>query len=210
MKITTAHRNQHTSVVVGQKYNRLTVVARRGSNKHGASMWLCTCDCGGTIIAMGGNLLQGNTRSCGCFKLELMRARAYKMHDAVRLPSGRASRNVVLSRYKATAQKRDMSFVLTDSEFDQLTQGDCHYCGALPLAPYGRTSPQSNGAYFCNGIDRLNNTIGYTPDNCVPCCKMCNYAKRHLSVEEFEAWVIRAAAHIESRDCDLGVAEFKK
>jgi 5-methylcytosine-specific restriction endonuclease McrA len=35
------------------------------------------------------------------------------------------------------------------------------------------------------GIDRVDNSIGYTPDNCVPCCTQCNRIKLdHLTYEE--------------------------
>jgi len=40
-----------------------------------------------------------------------------------------------------------------------------------------------------NGIDRVNNSAGYTNHNTVPCCKTCNLAKRDSTVEEFENWI---------------------
>lgn len=32
------------------------------------SKWFCKCDCGGTTIAIVGNLNNGNTQSCGCLR----------------------------------------------------------------------------------------------------------------------------------------------
>lgn len=40
-----------------------------------------------------------------------------------------------------------------------------------------------------NGIDRVDNSKGYTSDNCVPCCWACNNAKKNNSSSEFLAWV---------------------
>lgn len=38
------------------------------------------------------------------------------------------------------------------------------------------------------GVDRLDNTKGHTPDNCVPCCGKCNVGKgRWYSPIEFQA-----------------------
>lgn len=34
------------------------------------------------------------------------------------------------------------------------------------------------------GIDRVDNSIGYTPDNCVPCCWWCNSVKREHTLDD--------------------------
>ncbi|MEI8273908.1 MAG: hypothetical protein WCG08_14935 [Paludibacter sp.] len=57
-------------------------------------------------------------------------------------------------------------------EFELIIEKACHYCG--------KEGP--------NGIDRVNNQIGYIKENCVPCCKHCNYAKGDLSISDFNAW----------------------
>ena len=40
-----------------------------------------------------------------------------------------------------------------------------------------------------NGIDRVDNKIGYTLKNCVTCCKYCNNAKKDNDVDEFKEWL---------------------
>ncbi len=50
-----------------QKHGRLFVVARHGKDGRGEATWLCRCECGKEIIALGSNLRTGNTTSCGCF-----------------------------------------------------------------------------------------------------------------------------------------------
>lgn len=52
-------------ISVGDKFERLTVIKRVGSNKHKQSTWLCKCDCGNEIIVVGNSLTSGNTKSCG-------------------------------------------------------------------------------------------------------------------------------------------------
>ena len=37
-----------------------------------------------------------------------------------------------------------------------------------------------------NGIDRLDSSLGYTKDNIVTCCKICNYAKNKMKFEDFK------------------------
>ena len=36
-----------------------------------------------------------------------------------------------------------------------------------------------------NGIDRIDSNIGYTVNNCVPCCTICNHMKNDLTTDEF-------------------------
>lgn len=49
---------------------------------------------------------------------------------------------------------------------------------------------------YYSGLDRIDSNGEYTPDNVVPCCKVCNCAKNVLSVSEFAAWVRRIYSHI--------------
>ncbi len=52
-----------------KRFHYLVVVARKGSNKHGASMWLCKCDCGLETVIARPKLTSGKAKSCGkCLK----------------------------------------------------------------------------------------------------------------------------------------------
>lgn len=81
------------------------------------------------------------------------------------------SPNRKFSTYKCSAKKHaGREFSITKEQFMELWQKPCYYC---------------NGSIKTIGIDRVNNEKGYTVDNIVPCCKLCNYAKRGLSKAEF-------------------------
>lgn len=54
--------------LTGMRYGLLTVAEKVGPNSRGLMQWLCTCDCGGTAVAVSGNLNSGNTTSCGCLR----------------------------------------------------------------------------------------------------------------------------------------------
>ena len=56
--------------LIGQKFGRLKVINFYQTNKNGKRCWLCLCDCGQKRTIIGSNLLNGNTRSCGCFQIE--------------------------------------------------------------------------------------------------------------------------------------------
>ena len=59
--------------LTGMKFGRLTVIERRGSDKHKKALWLCKCDCGNEVIVRGSNLKDGFTTSCGCHQKDKVR-----------------------------------------------------------------------------------------------------------------------------------------
>jgi hypothetical protein len=88
-----------------------------------------------------------------------------------------------LAAYRFNAKHRKREWGLSDGEARVLFRLPCHYCGLPPG--------------LRNGIDRKDNTQGYIAENCVACCKTCNYAKRGMSYAEFFAWIDRVAKHNE-------------
>jgi len=65
--------------LAGQKFGRWTVISRATSNRCGASMWLCRCDCGTEKTIRHSSLTSGNSRSCGCLHREIT-SRTHKTH----------------------------------------------------------------------------------------------------------------------------------
>lgn len=59
--------------LVGQIFTRLVVV-RQAKSRDRYTRWHCECACGKKVIVGTNALRQGNTRSCGCFKLERLAA----------------------------------------------------------------------------------------------------------------------------------------
>jgi transposase-like protein len=82
--------------------------------------------------------------------------------------------------YERNARVGSRNFSLTEDQFAQLAQRPCHYCGQEPV-PRRVNSHQ----ILVNGIDRVDNTKGYTPENCVPACGPCNMMKGNLSASAF-------------------------
>lgn len=94
----------------------------------------------------------------------------------------------LLYTYKRNAAKRSIEFLLSDELFIRVIGGDCHYCGI------------SNAG----GVDRKDNTRGYTDDNSVSCCWTCNRMKTDMPPSEFVAQAQRIAEHT-MRKCPHGV-----
>ncbi len=52
----------------GQRYGRLTVVAKTDRRVSDRVVWECRCDCGNTTYVTSSHLASGSTISCGCAK----------------------------------------------------------------------------------------------------------------------------------------------
>jgi hypothetical protein len=74
------------------------------------------------------------------------------------------------TKYKAQAKSRNYPFELDEDQFLSFWEKPCHYCG-----------DKIDGI----GIDRIDNSLGYTIENCVPCCEDCNRMKMTKTIEQF-------------------------
>lgn len=52
--------------ITGERFGRLTVVARADNSRSKKARWLCQCDCGKAVVVCTGSLNSGNTKTCGC------------------------------------------------------------------------------------------------------------------------------------------------
>lgn len=178
--------------ITGQRFGRLVVLGVERSGK-GGLLWRCRCDCGQERLNVSYALRTGRIQSCGCRIAE----RAAEMGHTKRLPPGTVPFNQAISRYRQNARRRRIRWGLPEFYAKQLMLLDCFYCGAKPAERLISTHRPWWGALKINGIDRLNSRDHYTPDNCVPCCSRCNYAKGQMSSREFLAWIRRVFHHTE-------------
>lgn len=172
----------------GKRFHCLTVIERSTSAPAGQRKWLCKCDCGNTRVVAGTHLTNGSVKSCGCknFTWE-HKNRKYE-------PEVAAYRAKAVN-YKSQAVKRRLAWTLTIEQAVALLMGSCRYCGSPPYAPYelSRNRPlrRKEVVVLFNGIDRVDNDKGYTVENSVSCCKICNQAKMDMTLLDFEAWLDR-------------------
>ena len=88
----------------------------------------------------------------------------------------------VFMQYKYKAKKKEHSFELTLEQFTNLITQKCYLCGSPPANVMRRKEVQ--GALIYQGVDRINNDIGYTVENSRPCCMKCNAVKSNKSLEQ--------------------------
>lgn len=82
------------------------------------------------------------------------------------------------------AISRGYSQELTFDQWMELSLSNCYYCDPSTVTRV------NSKTFVRNGIDRKDNSIGYTVENCVPCCFRCNKMKKVLHHDEFIAAVV--------------------
>jgi hypothetical protein len=151
------------------------------------SKFKCRCFCGKVYFTRCRGIVKSSQmHSCGCLK------GSFNI-----LPDNANVKNTMYRWYKSNARKKPLSFQLTKDEFFRSISQSCHYCGSLPKERdigwgLGYSKRKTINA---NGIDRVDNSVGYIMSNCVPCCRFCNDAKKNVPLQDFLAWTDRLVAH---------------
>jgi len=96
------------------------------------------------------------------------------------------ARKVAFNQCKQGAVRRGIPFLLTPEEYCRVVILPCYYCGNLPTMVTDSFSKNIDDVEFVhNGIDRVDNEMGYVRGNAAPCCSICNMMKRELSYSGF-------------------------
>ena len=163
---------KETTLREGMLFGYLTVLERVDNGKCRGYKWKCVCACGEIRNIREYLLIKGLIRSCGC-----------KRHDGTKrkLPPGEAAFNHLYKFFEIRTPKRNLVWALDKQTVRKLTSSNCHYCGAPP----SHIKKAAGGNYVYNGIDRVNNKLGYIPGNVVTCCGVCNKMKEKLGYGEF-------------------------
>ena len=168
------------NILPGTVFGKWVVKKEADKHKSGATQWVVECNCGSKKISIvcGSSLRDGHSTSCGC-----TRRQPHKLY-----PFGWLGNKVKIT-YRQGAKDRNLAWELSDDYFYSLLRNNCFYCGSGPTnCVRAAIFPQSKDRYddfYYSGIDRVNNQIGYTPDNTVSCCKRCNAMKEKLTAQEF-------------------------
>lgn len=174
-----AHLRQKLLDMVGCTFNGWLVLECRDTEKK-RGRFLCRCTtCGYEKEKQGDQIRYKATYGCWNCRNERLRLPDAAFRDLRR-------------RYQAGAKIRGIAWEITDDTFRMLIKRECFYCGAPPELSfmYGHVE-----AFLYNGVDRVDSANGYTPNNVVACCEICNKAKRDMSLADFQAWLRRVAQY---------------
>ena len=116
-----------------------------------------------------------------------------------RLADREAGFRRVYSAYRSRAHRLNLAWLLSTEETYLLLTSACWYCGSAPGRVKG---DDETSAFVHGGIDRLDNTLGYTPANAKPACTVCNFMKGTLSLDDFFRKIEQI--HAKHLDSDYG------
>jgi hypothetical protein len=121
------------------------------------------------------------SRTCpDCYKVEQVREKNRGVRNRnYQEEAFRNKKTHWITFCRIATKKRNLENKLTENEFNAIIERACYYCNYK----------NENEVL---GIDRLNNLIGYTSENCVTACKICNRMK-HIYHPRF---FIEKAKHI--------------
>jgi hypothetical protein len=95
---------------------------------------------------------------------------------------------------KNSAIKRGLSFEISLIDYARIVRRDCVYNTSGIVKPEIR-----------RGIDRKDNAIGYTLENCVPCCWYHNEMKRHRLSYDDMLFLVNGRSHLgECKQMNIG------
>ena len=173
--------------LVGKRFGRWLVLKGVERDERGYALWSCRCDCGTEKIVLEGNLKNGHTKSCGCFRIEkfiervtthgLSKTKEYhkkynkKYHENLQ---SRDDPRRALMQIKNRAKRKGVLWKFTKSEWTQWyleQKRTCEYCEILIGRVVNEQVPSGIS------IDRKNNNGPYSEENCCLACYECNRIK---------------------------------
>ena len=144
--------------IEGEVFGRLTAVSRKANTKQGKTTWLCLCSCGNSVVAVGANLKNGFTNSCGCLRKEVTATRTNRGYI-----TKHAFYRVWQGLIKRCYQKTSVSYRYYGLKGIRVCQQwrESFQCFAKDM---GERPFDENGIPF--DIDRMDSSKDYEPDNC--------------------------------------------
>lgn len=138
--------------MIGKKFNRLTVLSLVKRKK--SYRVKCVCDCGGTTITCGNQVLIGKIKSCGCYRDEIIRTIGKKHGMSIGNPE-----------YMCWAAIKERCLNPNSKKYPDYGGRGITVCNRwLKFEDFFSDMGRRPGPKF--SIERIDNNDGYHPKNC--------------------------------------------
>jgi hypothetical protein len=147
-------KNPRLIDLTGLRFGLWTVIKQAGNAPGGGALWHTVCDCGNTGTPSGGDLRAGKSTGCGCVRTE-------KNAAASRTHAGSGTRV-----YRIWQLMRARCSRTSNPDFAEYGGRGIKVCAEWENFSSFRDWAQSAGYSDKLSIDRINNDLGYEPENC--------------------------------------------
>lgn len=165
--------------LVGRVFGALTVIADSGRRKSRRPIWDCQCSCGNIASVLGKYLVNGDTKSCGCWASRNPAHNRNAVHE------------ITLSFWTPItkqAARRGIPFEI-DREFAwRLFVAQQRRCALTGIELCFSTNIRDQRGKHTASLDRLDAGRGYTVGNVQWVHKRVNIMKNVMGNEEFVEW----------------------
>lgn len=170
--------SEQFSIKSGTRFNNLTILEEDISKVIGNTsrkMFKVKCDCG-EIFSASGTLMRRN-------KITSCKNCSFTNRSKMSIKTTQ-NQMVFAKRVLNRCNTKHIDVAITADEYIEKAKMNCHYCNAEPM-PANGTARLGEGLLKIHGLDRIDSSLGYTNENTVSCCIICNTMKASLSTNEF-------------------------
>lgn len=145
-----------TSLHGGQRFGRLVLGEWRHVPERKRWLWLCTCDCGGSVECVDYELASGHTQSCGCLHRETASALSRRHGQSVngKSPTYQSWQHMIRRCHSESDDNYQRYGGRGIAVCDRWRNSFENFLADMGERPAGHT------------LDRRDGTKGYSPDNC--------------------------------------------
>lgn len=165
-------KNTRVKDLTGQRFGRLVVIGRAGSRNHSA-LWNCQCACGNQIEVISSSLNNGTTKSCGCLRKDVTRARK-TTHGMY----GTKIYNIWKTMIQRCGNPKAQHYAIYGDR-------NIHVCEEWLNFETFHEWAMASGYTESLSIDRIDNDKGYSPTNCKFSTQkeQCNNKRNNIYLE---------------------------
>lgn len=143
--------------LTGQRFGRLVVISR--FPRKGRVSWSCLCDCGNTPVVTRGELRDGKTKSCGCYRKEKLK------RDLTTHGDSGGGKGTPTKMYKVWASMLQRCTNAKSNHYKDYGGRGISVCERWNK--YSNFKEDMGDSYkYGLTLDRINNDDGYFPNNC--------------------------------------------